>query len=236
MQLIAQFQSTQIERYFNDDPGFYESIDIFTKNGHTPIEFEQFVSEFVSKEFDISQKYFQKIGTGKFQRYHTSWDENIFLSRIIPNIQEDVTHMPGVLWAHVITTNGYIPWHSRREKIIGEHEYDIEYNQNKVIRIDCIDNAFRAYATNPFWFVHNDEKYALTAWPIVINSNLWGSFVIAYKSKFDTTKKIETIIYCLLLSLFIGAIISFAAKKIACGFIKIFLKEYDVAKRNTQCD
>ena len=141
-------------------------------------------------KIDISEEYFKKIGTGKFQRYYNGYDQHPDVIAIFTSIQEAFLDFENIGFAILIDKNGYVPIHNKKfaEQITGVFSYDIIFNREKRMwkefAAENLQSTAREIIDNLYVY-EQDTNYKLfvAKADVVIDGELLGHFLCAYDSK-----------------------------------------------------
>lgn len=186
---ISQLGAVRMENILNLE--IWSKYDLFTDD-YSPIPIDDIRWRFVCKGISVSDEYLEKIAGGELTRYDYPLNKSLYFERLIKHDSRNfIATTPFILWAHPITRNGYVPYHSTAsECITGNLKDDMNYFRTKrIYRTELgnlreykdkkgtfsVDYIFDAY---PF-----KARLAITPVEVGDEGRVWGWYVVGYTVK-----------------------------------------------------
>jgi hypothetical protein len=180
---------------------------------YQPMDHWEFNQTFAKKN-PTSKEYFEKIGKGALQRFHTGYDQHPDVIACFTSIQEAFLQFENIEFALLIDKNGYIPVHHQKfaQPITGDLKHDFIFNRAKRIwSVFALNENAEPIVPDKLFAYKQDTGYKLfvARSRVYVNDHQWGFFICAYSNKtvMDTfAKLIGKIVFAIFV---IGIVFSF---------------------------
>jgi len=159
------------------------SCNIFDTD-YYKIDYIEFTIDFVNENFKISEEYYKKIGTGDKQRYYTSYWDCEELQKI-QELGDTFLYNNDIVFILLMDVNGYNFIHHKvnSQMVQGNLKDDITGNRRcRIWKQFSVENVKQYYDAAEFMTYERDtgNNYGLTAFPVFVNGQQYGSIVLAY--------------------------------------------------------
>ena len=179
VKVYAELVTIALERTNTDD-----DKDIF-ETQLIPVDKNTFQIDFCDKNYALTNEYFDKIGSGKYQRYYSTYKDSKWLF-MIQEISDAFLQDHKIEFIVCADINGYNFAHHKinSQRVTGDWEKDkkISRHHRKWSMFSIL--SLKKYYTDKNYFKYTrdtGEVLAVTAVPIYVYGKHWGSAAIAYK-------------------------------------------------------
>ncbi len=157
--------------------------NVFDTN-YYKVDYTEFTIDFVNENFEISEEYYKKIGTGDKQRFYTSYWDCKALQKI-QELGDTFLYNNDIVFILLMDVNGYNFIHHKinSQRVQGDIKTDIEISrQCRIWKQFSVGNVKQYYDATKFMTYERDtgNNYGLTAFPVFVDGQQYGSIILAY--------------------------------------------------------
>jgi len=224
-QSIAAIGSAEVESAFHSPAMAHYDLG---SRDYRQLEPRGVYDRYVSPGVVLDPAYFSELFSGRRARWETAWSGDVVLMRLVDRINRAFGGPSQILYAEPVTVDGFVPWHGRgndlaigppagaapdspewRRALMG----DIMRCRSGRIWADAVRIFRQQHPDEPY--LHREpssgEKYWMTGAKIQYRGDLWGYYVVAYRTDRDVLAASKSLTLKLIICFLILSAISASA-------------------------